>query len=81
MLTKEFLDFSKSVGNDLSTPMPQYGFMGLKPGMHWCLCALRWVQAHKMGCAPKVFLRGTHARMLNYVALETLKEYAIDYKS
>lgn len=81
VLTKEFLEFSKSVGNDLSTPMPQFGFMGLKPGMQWCLCALRWVQAYKMGRAPKVFLRGTHARMLNYVPLETLKEYAIDYKS
>jgi len=67
ILTKEFLDFSKSVGNDLSTPMPHFGFPGLKPGDQWCLCALRWAQAYSVGLAPKVLLRSTHKRTLNFV--------------
>ena len=78
--TEEFLEFSKSVGNDLSTPMPHFNFQGLKPGNQWCLCALRWVQALKMGAAPKVVLKSTHMRTLNYVSLDILKQYAIDWK-
>ena len=77
VLDEQFLAFSKSVGNDLSTPLPHFGFPGLKPGNQWCLCVLRWVQAYKMGCAPRVKLESTHARTLNYVSIEQLKEFAI----
>jgi uncharacterized protein (DUF2237 family) len=80
VLTDEFLSFSKSVGNDLSTPMPMFGFPGLKAGNQWCLCALRWVQAYKVGVAPKVKLRATNMRTLNFVPLEALKEHAVDYE-
>ena len=72
ILTEEFLAFSQQAGNDLSTPNPYFGFPGLKPGDQWCLCALRWVQAWKMGVAPKVKLECTHERTLNFVALEVL---------
>ena len=78
VMTAEFLEFSKSVGNDLSTPMPQYGFPGLQPGDQWCLCAARWREALEAGCAPKVALRATHQRALEYVSLEDLKRHAID---
>jgi len=80
IVTKDFLDFSKSVGNDLSTPMPHFGFPGLKPGNQWCLCALRWLQAFKLGMAPQVLLRSTHMRTLNFVSLDDLKQHAIDLK-
>ena len=76
--TTEFLDYSKKVGNDLSTPVPQYMFPGLKAGDLWCLCAQRWVQAYQAGMAPKLFLQSTHEKTLSYVPLEILRNYAID---
>ncbi|MEI4486123.1 DUF2237 domain-containing protein [Frigidibacter sp. MR17.14] len=77
-LTAEFLAFSKYVGNDLSTPRPEYRFPGLKPGQRWCLCAGRFLQAHDEGCAPKVNLAATHARALEVVPLEVLQESALE---
>ena len=77
-VTEAFLEFSQSVGNDLSTPRPEYGFPGLKPGDKWCLCASRWLQAHQAGCAPAIHMRATHERALQIVDLTTLKEYARD---
>jgi len=76
LLTAEFLAYSKYVGNDLSTPRPEFGFDGLKPGDQWCLCAARFLQAHDEGCAPKVRLAATHQRALEIVPLEVLKEHA-----
>ncbi len=76
VMTAEFLAFSKYVGNDLSTPRPEYGFVGLKPGDQWCLCASRFLQAHEDGVAPRVNLAATHARALDVVPLEVLREYA-----
>jgi uncharacterized protein (DUF2237 family) len=77
-VTKAFLDFSKSRGNDLSTPVPELDFAGLKPGDRWCLCAARWKEALDAGCAPRVALRATHQRALEVVALEDLKAHSID---
>ena len=77
-MTDEFLAFSKSQGNDLSTPMPEYGFPGLKEGDDWCLCAPRWVEAYEANCAPKIYLTKTHEKTLELVPLTILKEYAID---
>ena len=77
VMTAEFLAFSKYVGNDLSTPRPEYGFPGLKPGDHWCLCAGRFLQAHEDGVAPKVNLAATHARALDVVPLDVLRENAL----
>jgi uncharacterized protein len=76
--TAEFLQFSKSRGNDLSTPVPEYGFPGLKPGDRWCLCAPRWQEALEAGSAPRVVLRATHAGALQYCSLVDLKKYAVD---
>jgi len=76
--TAEFLEFSKSKGNDLSTPMKAYGFPGLKPGDRWCLCAPRWQEALEAGSAPRVVLRATHQGALEYCSLADLKKYAID---
>lgn len=76
--TEEFLAFSKSVGNDLSTPMPEYGFPGLKPGDRWCLCAPRWQEALEAGKVPRVVLRATHEGALDYCALDDLKRHAVD---
>ena len=78
VMTAEFLEFSKSVGNDLSTPMPQYGFAGLRPGDQWCLCAARWQEAFEAGKAPKVLLAATHALTLEFVALADLELFALD---
>lgn len=78
VMTAEFLAFSKYVGNDLSTPRPEYGFAGLKPGDHWCLCAGRFLQAHEDGAAPQVRLGATHLRALDIVPLEVLREHALD---
>ena len=75
VMTAEFLAFSKYVGNDLSTPRPEFGFAGLKPGDSWCLCAGRFLQAHDEGCAPKVHLAATHQRALEIVALEILQQH------
>ena len=77
-VTDEFLAYSASVGNDLSTKMPQYYFPGLKGGDIWCLCAQRWAQAYQAGKAPKIFLQATHEKTLDYVPFEVLREYAID---
>ena len=77
VLTAEFLAFSKAQGNDLSTPMPQYGFAGLKPGDRWCLCASRWKEALDAGAAPHVVLEATHAVTLHVVSLDDLKKYAV----
>jgi hypothetical protein len=76
-VTQEFLDYSASVGNDLSTPRPAYRFAGLKPGDRWCLCALRWKQAYQVGLAPPVLLESTHARALDFVGLEELQACAL----
>jgi uncharacterized protein (DUF2237 family) len=76
VMTAEFLAFSKSRGNDLTTPMPQYDFPGLKPGDHWCLCAGRWLEAHEAGQAPQVNLEATHEAALAIVPLEALQEHA-----
>ena len=77
-VTQEFLEFSKSRGNDLMTPAPQYGFPGLKDGDHWCLCAGRWVEALEAGIAPPIKLEATHEKMREYVELEVLKNHAIN---
>ncbi len=77
-VTAEFLEYSRSRGNDLSTPMPAYGFSGLQPGDCWCLCAERWKEALADGMAPPVKLAGTHAKTLEFVSLEALKAYALD---
>lgn len=76
VLTAEFLAYSKYVGNDLSTPRPEYNFPGLKPGQSWCLCASRFLQAHDEGCAPQINLAATHLRALDIVPLAVLQEHA-----
>ena len=76
VMTDEFLAYSKYVGNDLSTPRPEYGFPGLRPGDKWCLCAGRFLQAHDEGCAPQVSLEATHMRALAIVPLDVLRLYA-----
>jgi hypothetical protein len=78
IMTDEFLAYTKSVGNDLSTPIPAYGFPGLKAGDRWCLCAARWKQAFDAGAAPRVVLSATNEAALEIVPLEELKRYAID---
>jgi uncharacterized protein (DUF2237 family) len=77
IMTAEFLAYSKYVGNDLSTPQPEFGFAGLKPGDRWCLCAARFLQAHDEGCAPQVQLEATHEAALEIVPLEVLKSQAV----
>lgn len=72
-VTKEFLDFTKTKGNDLMTPRPEYNFPGLKPGDKWCLCALRWLEAKKAGVAPRLDLESTHEKMLEFAPLSDLK--------
>jgi uncharacterized protein (DUF2237 family) len=78
VMTAEFLAYSKYVGNDLSTPRPEFMFPGLKPGDQWCLCAGRFLQAHDEGCAPKVNLSSTHERALDIVPLDVLRQHAAD---
>ena len=78
VMTEEFLAFTKSRGNDLSTPRPEFGFAGLKPGDRWCLCAARWQEALEAGKAPRVAVRATHEKTLETVALEDLKRHAAD---
>lgn len=77
-MTDDFLRFSKASGNDLSTPMPQYRFPGLREGDWWCLCALRWKEAYEAGMAPDVTLISTHAMALQYIPLDALLAKAID---
>lgn len=78
VMTKEFLAFSAYVGNDLSTPRPEFRFPGVKPGESWCLCAARFLQAHDEGCAPGIRLSATHQRASEIVPLEVLRLYACD---
>lgn len=78
VLTDEFLAYSKAQGNDLSTPMPQYGFPGLHDGDQWCLCAPRWQEALEAGVAPQVRLASTHVSALEYTSLTDLRAHAID---
>ena len=77
VLTEEFLTFSRTAGNDLSTPMPEWGFPGLKPGDRWCLCAARWQEALQAGVAPSVLLEATNAASLEYVDLDDLRAHSI----
>ncbi|NDW45050.1 DUF2237 family protein [Ruegeria sp. PrR005] len=77
VMTAEFLAYSKYVGNDLSTPRPEFGFAGLKPGDRWCLCAARFMQAADEGCGPQVHLEATHRRALEVVPLEVLERHAV----
>ena len=75
VMTAEFLALSKYLGNDLSTPRPEFGFAGLKPGDRWCLCASRFLQAHDEGAAPDLHLKSTHLRTLDVVPLAVLQKY------
>ena len=72
IVDKKFLDYTRQMGNNLSSPNPIYNFPGLKPGDRWCVCALRWKEAFKAGCAPKVILEATHIKSLEYVDIEDL---------
>ena len=76
-VTQQFLNFTKSRGNDLSSPVPGFGFPGLKPGDRWCLCALRWKEALDADVAPPVYLEATHEAVLRHVSLEDLKRHAL----
>ncbi len=76
-MTAEFLAYSKYVGNDLSTPRPEYNFVGLNPGDGWCVCASRWLQAAEEGAAPPVNLRATHKRALEVIPMEMLEAHAV----
>ena len=78
IMTEDFLRYTRSRGNDLSTPSPRYNFPGLKPGDGWCLCVLRWLEAERAGMAPKVVLEATHKKALSVVPLEKLREYAVE---
>ena len=77
-VTEEFLQYTKSLGNDLSTPRLEYNFPGLKPGDRWCLCASRWIEAKDAGVAPPIVLESTHEATLNYLSIEELKKYALE---
>jgi uncharacterized protein (DUF2237 family) len=78
VVTDEFLEFSKAAGNDLSTPMPQFGFPGLRDGDQWCLCAPRWQEAFEAEAAPRVVLEATHVQTLEWCTLADLKAHAIE---
>ena len=78
VMTAEFLEFSKARGNDLSTPVPEFGFPGLQPGDRWGLCAPRWREALDAGCAPRVVLGATHEASLEFASLADFKKHAID---
>lgn len=77
-VTREFLEYSRFRDNDLSTPMPEYGFPGLQPGDRWCLCAARWLESHEQGRAPRVHLMRTHQRALEVIPFELLKQFSVD---
>lgn len=77
-VTEDFLSYSRFRGNDLSTPMPAFGFPGLNPGDSWCLCAARWLEAQEQGMAPRVFLQRTHKKTLEIVPMEILRSFAVD---
>jgi uncharacterized protein (DUF2237 family) len=76
-VTEAFLAFSKSHGNDLSTPRPEFGFAGLRPGDRWCVCALRWLEAFRMGLAPPIVPEATHESMLSHIELDVLLRYSV----
>jgi hypothetical protein len=77
-VTKDFLEFTKTKGNDLSTPLPEYNFKGLVPGDKWCLCASRWMQAYKAGKAPLIDLEASDEKLLQYTNIETLKKFDVN---
>jgi uncharacterized protein (DUF2237 family) len=81
VVSAEFLEFQQSIGNDLSTPVPEYGFPGLEPGDRWCVTARNWLRAHEAGVGAFVVLAATHERALEIVALEVLRQYAVDVPS
>lgn len=76
-MSEDFLEFSAARGNDLVSPMPLYGFPGLKPGDFWCVCLGRWIEAHEAGVAPKLKLEATHASVLEYLDLELLRSFQV----
>ncbi|PKI12628.1 DUF2237 family protein [Colwellia sp. 12G3] len=76
--SQQFLEFSRFKGNDLSTPIPEFNFAGIKPGDTWCLCAERWLEAYQSDRAPRVHLRKTHIKALEIVPIEILKKFALD---
>ena len=78
IMTEEFLKFSKSKGNDLSTPVPAFDFPGLNSGDRWCLCAARWLEAYEAGSAPSIIARATHKRALEIIPIEVMKEFSLD---
>jgi uncharacterized protein (DUF2237 family) len=78
VVTAEFLEHQRSIGNDLSTPMPMHNFPGLQPGDRWCVTAVNWLHAHKSGAAAYVVLASTHQRTLDVVPLEVLRQHAVD---
>lgn len=78
VVTADFLEHQRAIGNDLVTPMPQYGFPGLEPGDRWCVTAINWLRAHEDGAAAYVVLASTHERALDTVPLEVLEQHAVD---
>jgi uncharacterized protein (DUF2237 family) len=78
VVTAEFLDFQRQVGNDLVTPRPEYGFPGLNPGDRWCVVAVRWLQAYRAGAAAPVVLAATNVRATEVIPLDALREHAVD---
>ena len=78
LVTESFLKFSKSVGNDLSTPQIEFDFPGLQPGDHWCLCAMRWKEAYDAGQTPAVILDSTHSQTLKYIDFNILQQFAVN---
>ncbi len=78
IMTENFLNFTKTRGNDLTTPNPVFNFPGLREGDRWCLCALRWKEAHDAGCAPYVLLEATHEKALKFIELSSLVEMSVE---
>jgi len=78
LMTKEFLEYSRFKGNDLSTPVPEHGFDGVKPGNTWCLCASRWLEAYEDDMAPRVYLTKTHIKALDIISVDILRTYGMD---
>ena len=78
VVTEEFLEFTQRRGNDLSTPIPQWLFPGLKPGDKWCLCISRWLEAEQAGVAPRIVLAATHKKALEFTSMKKLLQYAVD---
>lgn len=81
VVTAEFLEHQRSIGNDLITPVPAYAFPGLRPGDRWCVTAANWLRAHRVGAAALVVLRSTHERALEIVPLDALRQHAVDVPS